>query len=253
MTSTEPRALRMRDLTADAGLSRQAIHFYIEEGLLPPPRKKGRNTAQYTQEHLERLRWIQRLQQEHFLSLSAIKAVFDGEDSDGFTPQQRTLLRRVREQLPGWARSTAVTAARTKEIASGLSETELAELAAAGLIEFHGRGVARTLSQDDADIVECYARYKQAGATPERGYRPAHIAIMDKAIGHMVEEIAHVYARNWANGPAHDAVAFLEAVIPIDERLMATLLRKKMRTLISGISGTPPEPPKRQANRRRTR
>ena len=69
----ESKPLRMRDLTEDAGLTRQAIHFYIDEGLLPPPASKRRNSAVYSTVHLERLRWIRRLQNEHFLSLSAIK------------------------------------------------------------------------------------------------------------------------------------------------------------------------------------
>ena len=47
--------LRMRDLCEATGLDRQAVHFYIQQGLLPPGRKTGRNMAWYTHAHVERL------------------------------------------------------------------------------------------------------------------------------------------------------------------------------------------------------
>ena len=39
---------RMKDLCEASGLPRQAIHFYIQQGLLPPGQKTGRNMAWYT-------------------------------------------------------------------------------------------------------------------------------------------------------------------------------------------------------------
>ncbi len=50
---------RMRDLVEQTGLTRETIHYYLSEGLLPPAIKTGRNTALYTEQHLERLRKIQ--------------------------------------------------------------------------------------------------------------------------------------------------------------------------------------------------
>ena len=70
----EPR-YRMRDLCERTGLNRQAIHFYIQRGLLPPGEKTGPNMAWYEQGHLERLLLIKRLQHERFLPLNAIKAM----------------------------------------------------------------------------------------------------------------------------------------------------------------------------------
>src|SRR3990167_7497312 len=73
---SEPR-YRMKDLCAQTGLQRQAVHFYIQQGLLPEGEKTGRNMAYYSQIHVERLRLIRRLQEEHFLPLKAIRAVVD--------------------------------------------------------------------------------------------------------------------------------------------------------------------------------
>ena len=227
------RPLRMRDLTTRAQLSRQAIHQYIGEGLLPPPVKSGRNSAVYSEEHLERLEWIQKLQREHFLSLAAIKSVLNGEDVEAFSPEQKQVLRRVRDQLPAWAQPAQGSGVPTGTlVGEHLTEAELDELAAAGLITIQGSGRNRNISLDDSEIVSCFVRYKQAGATRERGYRPAHLATIDRALDDIVAPLASFYAKAWADAPAEEAAAFLEAVLPIDERLIGTLLRKKIRLLI---------------------
>ncbi|HJK99010.1 MAG TPA: MerR family transcriptional regulator [Polyangiaceae bacterium LLY-WYZ-14_1] len=98
--SGSPWTLRMRDLSAATGLPRQAIHFYIREGLVPPGRKTGRNAAVYGPEHLDRLALIRRLQHERFLPLRAIKALLDDRDAADFTESQRRFLREVRTRLP---------------------------------------------------------------------------------------------------------------------------------------------------------
>jgi DNA-binding transcriptional MerR regulator len=227
----------MRDLTARAQLSRQAIHHYIGEGLLPPPVKSGRNSAVYSAEHLERLKWIQKLQREHFLSLTAIKSVLNGDDVESFSPEQKQVLRQVRDQLPAWARppqSSGVPVGTL--VGEHLTETELDELADAGLITINGDGQNRRISLEDSEIVACFVRYKQAGATRERGYRPAHLATIDQAVDTIVAPLAQLYAKAWQDAPAEEAAAFLEAISPIRAQLIDTLVRKKIRLLIAAVA-----------------
>jgi DNA-binding transcriptional MerR regulator len=227
----------MRDLTAGAKLSRQAIHHYIGEGLLPPPVKSGRNSAVYSEEHLERLAWIQKLQREHFLSLTAIRSVLNGEDVEAFSPEQKQVLRRVRDQLPAWARPAQGSGVPADTlVGEQLTETELDELATAGLVTIHGHGQNRRISLEDSEIVDCFVRYKQAGATRERGYRPADLATIDQAIDAIVAPLAQLYAKAWQDAPAEEAAAFLEAVAPIRAQLIDTLLRKKFRLLFETVA-----------------
>ncbi|HMY59542.1 MAG TPA: MerR family transcriptional regulator, partial [Pseudomonadota bacterium] len=80
MSGKRNDTLRMKDLCARTGLPRQAIHFYIREGLLPEGRKTGRNMAYYGEEHIERIALIRRLQEERFLPLRAIKVVLGAKD-----------------------------------------------------------------------------------------------------------------------------------------------------------------------------
>jgi DNA-binding transcriptional MerR regulator len=57
------------------GLGRRTIHFYIKEGVVPPPEGLG-STAKYVETHYLRLRLIKYLQRTH-LKLSGIKEFLD--------------------------------------------------------------------------------------------------------------------------------------------------------------------------------
>src|SRR5690606_5047907 len=67
--------LRMAELVRRSGVSRETIHYYLREGLLPRPQKTARNTALYGEEHVQRLTLIRSLRDEHLLSLKAIKGL----------------------------------------------------------------------------------------------------------------------------------------------------------------------------------
>ena len=66
------KRIRIGELAQEAGVSRETVHFYLREGLLPPPEKVNARVAYFDEGHLARLRLIKRLQQVH-LPLSAIK------------------------------------------------------------------------------------------------------------------------------------------------------------------------------------
>ena len=109
--------LRMKDLCEATGLPRQAIHFYIQQGLLPAGRKTGRNMAWYTEEHVERLRLIKKLQHEQFLPLKAIKALFDGEEGV-FSPTQHAFLAGVKEHVAESLKTSGDRSPRPRRLAS---------------------------------------------------------------------------------------------------------------------------------------
>src|SRR5882757_9868121 len=65
--------MRMAELARRSGVSRETIHFYLREGLLPRPRKGGKTVAFYDEGHLQRLRLIRRLREEKYLPLVVIR------------------------------------------------------------------------------------------------------------------------------------------------------------------------------------
>ena len=69
------------ELADAAGVTRRAVHFYIQRGLLPRPESKGRG-ATYSAAHLDRLRQILRLQQAGH-SLAAITRLIESQTDAG--------------------------------------------------------------------------------------------------------------------------------------------------------------------------
>jgi len=69
--------MRMAELALRSGVSRETIHFYLREGLLPRPRKAGRTVAYYDAEHLSRLTLIRTLREEKYLPLAVIRRLLD--------------------------------------------------------------------------------------------------------------------------------------------------------------------------------
>ncbi|MCC6146799.1 MAG: MerR family transcriptional regulator [Anaerolineaceae bacterium] len=64
------------ELAKKAGVSIRTIRFYIDEGLIPPPRVRGRNTL-YGEEYLDRISLILRLK-EAYLPLREIQQKMAG-------------------------------------------------------------------------------------------------------------------------------------------------------------------------------
>ena len=67
--------MKIRDLVQHSRVSKETVHFYIREGLLPKPLKRGRNIAEYDDSYVERIRFIKELQDRHFLPLAVIKNI----------------------------------------------------------------------------------------------------------------------------------------------------------------------------------
>ncbi|HDP80132.1 MAG TPA: MerR family transcriptional regulator [Spirochaetes bacterium] len=68
---------KISELSRISSTSIPAIRFYLREGLLPPAIKTGKTTAYYTDDHLNRLRMIKKLQTEQQRTLASIKMELD--------------------------------------------------------------------------------------------------------------------------------------------------------------------------------
>ncbi len=73
----ERKRMRMAELARVSGVSRETIHYYLREGLLPKPVKGGKTVAYYDESHLERLTLIRRLRDEKYLPLAVIRRIVE--------------------------------------------------------------------------------------------------------------------------------------------------------------------------------
>lgn len=228
----------MRDLVRESGLPRETIHFYKLQGLLPEPVKTGRNTALYTQEHVERLRRIRELQERQFLPLKAIRAVLEDTDEDGFTPDQQDLVRQVRASLAGWAGAQQrPTVAVADLVPARVSRRELRELVDAGLVAVHGSGSGARVAEDDAVILECWAQFKEAGLGPDQGVNPAELRLYDEAMERLISREARMALRARAGAPAEELSHTVEQIGPVIGRLLGAMHRKRMRRFLAEVGG----------------
>ncbi len=230
--------LRMRDLTRETGLSRETIHFYITQGLLPPGAKTGRNTAEYGAEHLARLQRIRELQAKHFLPLRAIKALLEDElATENLTPEQEGLLARVRATIPDFGRGGAGPVALADAAGDLTSADDVEELREAGIIEVSGLGAAAHVSAEDAEILRAWAAARAVGLTPELGFQPSDIAIYDSAIRRLVREEVKRFSRAFADRPTSEAIEAIATLLPVIERLLTVMHTKHIRREIVGNGG----------------
>lgn len=74
----DDEGLDLRDLADRAGVTTRTVRYYVQQGVLPPPEGRGPG-SHWTRGHLDRLRLIRRLQDEH-LPLAEIRQQLDALD-----------------------------------------------------------------------------------------------------------------------------------------------------------------------------
>lgn len=67
--------MTIHELIKKSGVNRRTIYYYIQLGLLPAPKGKGKSFV-YNEEHLRRLEQIRKLQAQRY-SLKEIKAMLE--------------------------------------------------------------------------------------------------------------------------------------------------------------------------------
>ena len=189
----------MKDLERATGVSREAIRYYIREGLLPEPERPERNVAWYDASFVERILLIKRLQSERFLPLSVIKGIVG--DARELTELEARALHALDGQIGPTAQSAEAAPHRPETLARlakrvGVTVKQIRELADAGAVEIVVRDGKPSLEGTSVAIVECWAKIRAAGFTEALGFSPGEAALyVETLTGLAREELRRFGAR----------------------------------------------------------
>jgi DNA-binding transcriptional MerR regulator len=232
---------KMADVCRLTGMPRQAIHFYIHEGLVPPGRKTGRNNARYGDAHVERIRIVRQLQNERFMPLKAIRAVLDGRD-DEFTPEQRGFLvdvkRRLTSTLARPRDKQRRVDARALLARHGLDSRDLDDLVRSRLIEVEEgpRGSLR-VSADDSWAFEMLGEVRKAGFAHDLGFDAELLRVYERAVTSLVDREWRALSARLATLPSDRVAGMLETAMPLVHEFFARYHAKKVRDFFASMAG----------------
>jgi DNA-binding transcriptional MerR regulator len=216
--------LKMKDLEALTGVSREAIHFYLREGLLPEPERPKRNVAYYSDEHVVRIQAIKRLQQERSLPLEAIKPLLDNFDYEALQTQddlgrfELTVQSHVNGELPAHNQRVADISAET-----GLSKAFFDELDAQGIIRLQSTGGATEIDFPDAAIVRLWAKLQKLGFNEAKGYDAGYLKRFADAMAPITEAEVDNFLRQFGDVPTDDAAQMASEGIAITNEILTRL------------------------------
>jgi len=224
---------RMKDLCTQTGLGRQAIHFYIREGLLPPGHKTGRNMAFYGPEHLTRLELIMQLQHERFLPLKAIRALVN-EEEDHFAQTQRDWLVALRRRFMGTlggagGPETALLVASVKAH-TGVDPSDVHRMVALGLLTLQETDDGPEIPAGDVWLVELWGEVCGLDIPEKLGFQVEDLALYAHTIEALVAQEAVFLSRRTAGRDPAETGALIEQSLPLIHRFLSrhhtTLLRR---------------------------
>lgn len=239
--SGAPHTLRMKDLCERTKLPRQAIHFYLQQGLLPPGTKTGRNMAFYGEEHVARVLLIKKLQHERFLPLRAIKALLEGHEGH-FSPAQRALLSDIKQRfttaqlaksdaLPELAVSADEACART-----GVPRADLDRAVELGVIGAREGDDGTTLiAQEDLWMLEAWAEIRRLGYADELGFRIDDLALLQEVVDDLFQREALLLASRIERTSPERAAAMIERALPIVHQFITGLHIKRIRSFFATL------------------
>lgn len=163
--------LKMKELEARTGVGREAIRFYIREGMLPEPEKPRRNVAYYSEEHVRRLLLIRQLKEDREMSLARIKHVLDSKDFESLTRDQP--LKGIERLLPALVEGVLPSEDVPLDAladGTGLDREEIDELVAMGIVHPAERDGELWVGFREAAVVAKWGRIRQLGFTRDNGY-----------------------------------------------------------------------------------
>lgn len=170
--------LRMNELVKATGVPKSTILHYLHQGLLPEPTRTSPNMAYYDPGSVDRVRFIQHLQNAHRLTLAEIKDMFEsrGDEAD-FSAQLQ-----LNDIIFGKSPDERFQDRKGFCLATGLSPDRVRELVDARLLLPHRED---TFDQDDVMMGVMFSRGFELGLQIED--LTYYVELGEKIVDHEME------------------------------------------------------------------
>jgi DNA-binding transcriptional MerR regulator len=193
--------------------------------------------AWYTEQHLERLYLIKKLQHERFLPLKAIKALLDGRE-EAFAPEQQQFLQNVRDKIDASLSSRGpVERVLVSDLVrrDGVDMDDVTQADELGLVSIirrdadGGDTAEASVSADDAWLFDALGELRTLGFTKERGFTVADVAFYHEAMSGMFRQEVGLLSSRLAHLPPDQAARMIERAIPIVNQTLSRLHTQLVR------------------------
>ena len=223
--------LRIGELVRKSGVSRATIQHYLNEGLLPRPRKTGQTMAWYDASTVDRVRLIKDLQRRH-LPLQAIRALLEPR-----RPTRKKVSRMIELARRG-GELEALLAPNERPLArgevqaeTGIDDETLDELEALGFVR--GRRARGQLRYGPCDVavLRAIGQLGAAGLDRARGFGVRDLVVYREAMRTLLAREVEMFGR--VNVSRDDFVRLAQAAAVGASELVAALHRKLVTELVA--------------------
>jgi DNA-binding transcriptional MerR regulator len=163
--------MKISELSRRANVPKETIHYYVREGFIPKPKKKGKNVSDYDETFIERILLIKKIQDHFFLPLSLIKKIIKRQNE---SPELKAMLElRIGyfSPLEQFLQKEVIGEEAFCE-ATGMSKKWLAKFEECGVISSVSSKGQKVYSQDDVIIGKLLVDLDRAGFGPKDGFDP---------------------------------------------------------------------------------
>ncbi|MFP4650593.1 MAG: MerR family transcriptional regulator [Desulfobacterales bacterium] len=167
--------MKIGELVKKTGVSKETIHYYIREGVLPKPPKTGKNKADYGWHYVEQIRLIKALRRNYFLPISVIKKLIAKHKNQ--TPEDRVSFKFVTEFIRPLDQlfSGEVRGREAFIEATGISRKWLDKMEQWRIVTAEQRDGVSCYSRDDVIIGKLLVDMERAGVGPKDGFNPEEL------------------------------------------------------------------------------
>ncbi|MCU0598411.1 MAG: MerR family transcriptional regulator [Desulfobacterales bacterium] len=169
--------MKIGELIKLTGVSKESIHYYMREGVLQKPRKTGKNTADYSQAHVDQIRTIKALRENYYLPIPVIKKLIRKHKKQSH-PEKSSFQFLIEKFKPldQLLSGEGVTGKEAFKDATGLSQKWLSRMEEWGILAPEEKDGDVFYSADNVIIGKLLVEMDRTGIGPRDGFDPKELA-----------------------------------------------------------------------------